>query len=85
VTRFNPANGILLTLKGSQIIAGGKRSERAAPGQTLETIPTLKGSRLNVECATPSGSEIILGIFPGAVPPAIMFIPSGDKHGFSIH
>ena len=50
--------------------------------------PTPKGSRLNLEGATPSGSERFLTPDRGrrvvrsralATPPAIMFIPCGDK------
>jgi hypothetical protein len=57
------------------VIAGGKRRMRAAPGTMPMKRPTLKGSYPFVEYTTPSGSEFDYRIVPGAMPPAIMWNP----------
>ncbi len=54
------------TPEGSNMIARGKRVQRATPGHVPNMNPTPEGSHLNVEGATPPGSDSFSSSFPGA-------------------
>jgi len=66
------------------MIAGGKRVQRATPGQALGKNPSPEGSRLNFDGATPPGSEHFPEFYRGRrslrarLPTAITFAPPGS-------
>src|SRR4051812_26382725 len=64
------------SLSATHVIASGN-----ARRSSSSNVPTLTGSYLNYG-ATLSGSKPFCLHVPGAMPPAIVCIPSGDKEEF---
>jgi hypothetical protein len=53
------------------MIARGKHDSAPPPERMRNNVPTPEGSHLNLECATPPGSDSFLFS-------SVQFIPSGD-------